>query len=346
MLILEFIVGLFILIIIHELGHYLACKAFRIPAEEFGIGFPPRVAKLFEWGGTQFTLNAIPLGGFVRIRGETDPNIPDGLMAANPWKRIAVYFSGPFMNLLAAVVLYTIIIMRLGMDDPRRLDVVMINRVDPGSPAEAAALQTGDIILKAEDQAIDSTEKLREIVYSHLGEPIELAVQRGEAVIDTTLVPRADPPEGEGPIGIVMGPPTIPVSLWVALPAGFNATYRHGEALVSLLFNFIRGENTGEGRLLGIKGMVDTYSSIREGDSPTGLPQDVDVMGFFTNLTVSLGLLNLFPIPALDGGRIFLVLPEIILRRRIPTRYQEVLIGVTFLLLLGLLLLVNVMEFF
>lgn len=346
MLILEFIIGLVILIIVHELGHYLAAKLFRIPVDEFGIGFPPRVAKLFVWGGTQFTLNAIPLGGFVNIRGQTDPNIPEGLMASNPWKRIAVYSAGPLMNILAAIVLYTIIIMRLGMDDPARLDVVMINRVDPDSPAEAAALQTGDIILKAEDVVIDSTEKLREVVYSHLGAPIQLEVQRGEAIITTTLVPRADPPQGEGPIGIVMGPPTIPVSLWVALPAGVNATYRHSEALILLLTNLVRGENTGEGRLLGIKGMVDTYSTIREGDSATGLPQDVDVMGFFTNLTVSLGLLNLFPIPALDGGRIFLVLPEIILRRRIPARYQEVLIGVTFLLLLGLLLLVNVMEFF
>jgi regulator of sigma E protease len=304
------------------------------------------VAKLFKWGDTEFTLNAIPLGGFVRIRGETDPNIPDGLMAANPWKRIGVFFAGPFMNLLAAVALYTIIIMRLGMDDPTRLNVVMINQVVAGSPAEEAALQVGDIILRAEDAVVDSTEKLRDVVYNHLGQPIELEIQRGEQILTTILTPRANPPAGEGPIGIVMGPPTLPVSLWVALPAGVNATYRHGEALIMLLTNLIQGRDTGEGRLLGFKGMADTYTSIREGDSSSGLPQEVDVMGFFTNLTVSLGLLNLLPIPALDGGRILLVLPEIILRRRIPKRYQEILIGVTLLLLMGLLLLVNILEFF
>ena len=92
--------------------------------------------------------------------------------------------------------------------------------------------------------------------------------------------------------------------------------------------------------------MVDTYSSIREGDSQSGLPEDIDILGFYTNLTISLGMLNLLPIPALDGGRVLLALPEIILRRRIPIRYQEILIGVTFLLLLGLLIFINVMEFF
>ena len=346
MLILEFAVGLAILIIVHELGHFLACRLFKIPVDEFGLGIPPRVATLFEWGGTKFTLNAIPLGGFVRPRGESNPEIADGLMAANPWKRIGVYLAGPLMNILAAIFLYTAIIMRLGMEDPERLDVVMISRVEAGSPAETAGLLVGDIILKAQDEPIDSTEKLRDIVYQNLGQAIKIEYQRGEMVASTTLPLRVKPPEGQGPMGIQMGPPTRPVSFFVALPAGVVATYRHSEALLSMLTNLVRGENNNQGRLLGFKGMVDTYSDIRAGDSPTGLPQEVDILGFFTSLTISLGLLNLVPIPALDGGRIFLALPEIILRRRIPTRTQEVLIGVTFVLLLSLLILVNVMEFF
>jgi regulator of sigma E protease len=346
MIIIEFIVGLAILVIIHELGHYIACRVFGISVDEFGIGFPPRLATLFEWAGTKFTLNVIPLGGFVRARGESDPSVPDGLMASNPWKRIGVYIAGPFMNILAAVGIYTLIIMRLGVEDPERLDVVMINRIEAGSPAEQAGLQVNDIILKANDQDIDSGTKLREVVYANLDVPVTLEIQRGQSVFTTELTPRSNPPPGQAPIGIAMGAPTIPVSLWVALPAGANATYRHGEALISLLTHLARGQDTGEGRLLGFKGMVDTYSTIREGDSPTGLPEGVDVLGFYTNLTISLGLLNLLPIPALDGGRVLLALPEIILRRRIPTRYQEILIGVTFLLLLGLLIFINVMEFF
>lgn len=346
MIIIEFVIGLAVLVIIHELGHYIACRLFGIPVDEFGIGFPPRLATLFEWGGTKFSLNAIPLGGFVRARGETDPSVPDGLMAANPWKRIGVYVAGPLMNILTAVVIYTVIIMRLGVEDPNRLDVVMVTLVERDSPAEQAGLQPEDIILKANDVLINSGEKLREVIYDNLDVPVTLQIQRGQEVITTELTPRSDPPPGQAPIGIAMGAPTIPVSPWVALPAGINATYRHGEALLSLLAHLAQGQNTGEGELLGIKGMVDTYSSIREGQSSSGLPQDVDVLGFYTNLTISLGLLNLLPIPALDGGRVLLTLPEIILRRRIPARYQEILIGVTFLLLLGLLLFINVREFF
>jgi len=346
MIILEFIIGLALLIIIHESGHFLACRLFKIPVDEFGLGFPPRVATLFEWGGTKFTLNAIPLGGFVRPRGESDLTVTDGLLASNPWKRIAVYFAGPFMNVLAAIVLYTIIFMRLGMSDPQRLDVVMINVVEPGSPAEQAGLQVGDILLKAQDVSITGNDTLREIVYQNLGKPIKIEYQRGDTIANTLLTPRANPPENQGPIGIQMGPPTIPVNVFKALPAGMVATYQHGEALLTLLTHFVEGKNTSEGQLLGFKGMVDTYSEIRQGDGPAGIPEVVNVLGFYTNLTVSLGLLNLLPIPALDGGRILLALPEIIFRRRIPTRYQEVLIGVTFLLLLGLLIVVNVMEFF
>ena len=346
MIIIEFVIGLAVLVIIHELGHYIACRLFGIPVDEFGIGFPPRLATLFEWGGTKFSLNAIPLGGFVRARGETDPTIPDGLMASNPWKRIGVYVAGPLMNILTAVIIYTVIIMRLGVEDPSRLDVVVITLIEHDSPAEQAGLHVDDVILKANDVVIDSGEKLREVVYANLDIPVRVEIQRGQEVITISLTPRSDPPPGQAPIGIAMGAPTIPVSLWVALPAGANATYRHGEALLSLLTHFAQGQDTGEGRLLGFKGMVDTYSSIREGQSSSGLPQDVDVLGFYTNLTISLGLLNLLPIPALDGGRVLLTLPEIILRRRIPTRYQEILIGVTFLLLLGLLLFINVREFF
>jgi len=346
MIILEFIIGLAVLVIIHELGHYIACKLFGIPVEEFGIGFPPRLATLFEWAGTKFSLNAIPLGGFVRARGENDPTIPDGLMAANPWKRIGVYIAGPLMNILTAVVIYTVIVMQLGMEDPNRLDVVMITLIEPGSPAEQSGLEVDDIILKANDQLITDSTHLREIIYANLDIPVTLEIQRGDEIRTISLVPRSNPPPGQAPIGIAMGAPTIPVSLWVALPAGANATYRHAEALITLLTHFARGQDTGEGRLLGIKGMVDTYSSIREGQSSSGLPQEVDILGFYTNLTISLGMLNLLPIPALDGGRVLLTLPEIILRKRIPTRYQEILIGVTFLLLLGLLLIINVREFF
>ena len=91
----QFIAGLAALIILHELGHFVVARLLKIPVEEFGTGFPPRLAKLFTAWGTDFTLNWIPLGGFVRPKGENDPNIPGGLAAASPWVRVAVWFAGP-----------------------------------------------------------------------------------------------------------------------------------------------------------------------------------------------------------------------------------------------------------
>src|SRR4030043_1422295 len=105
-LIVEFIFALGALIFIHEFGHFIACKLLKIEVEEFGFGYPPRALKLFTLGGTKFTLNWIPFGGFVRPKGENDPSIAGGMAAASPWKRIAVLLAGPTMNLLTAVILF------------------------------------------------------------------------------------------------------------------------------------------------------------------------------------------------------------------------------------------------
>ena len=110
----QFIIGLAILIFIHELGHFFAAKLFKVQVEEFGIGFPPRLVKLFKAGGTIFSLNCIPLGGFVRLKGENDPDIPGGLAAASPWVRLGVLLAGPLTNLLLGVVLAIILFYQMG----------------------------------------------------------------------------------------------------------------------------------------------------------------------------------------------------------------------------------------
>src|SRR5512139_2779013 len=98
-----FILGLAALIFIHELGHVIPARLLNVEVEEFGIDFPPRLTKLFEHKGTVFTLNWIPLGGFVRPKGENDPSVPGGLAAASPWVRLGVLVAGPMMNLLTGV---------------------------------------------------------------------------------------------------------------------------------------------------------------------------------------------------------------------------------------------------
>ena len=115
---------------VHELGHFFAARFFKVEVEEFGIGFPPRLATLFTSKGTRFTLNWIPLGGFVRPKGENDPSVPGGLAAANPWVRLGVLFAGPMMNILLGVILSVIVVYNLGEPDK-----VKIAEISPNSPA-------------------------------------------------------------------------------------------------------------------------------------------------------------------------------------------------------------------
>ena len=221
----EFVASLAALIIIHELGHFLAAKLFKVEVEEFGIGFPPRILTLFKAGGTVFSLNAIPLGGFVKPKGENDPTVEGGLAAAKPLVRIAVFLAGPTANILAAILLYAIIFSRLGIPDPNRLNEVQINAVASNSPAALAGLKLGDIITKVNDEQIDSPDELHDIVYANLGRELTIEYKRDGQLAVVRLTPRENPPEGQGAIGIVMGTPTIPLSPFVALPAGARATF-------------------------------------------------------------------------------------------------------------------------
>ncbi len=339
-----FIVALASLIVVHELGHFLAAKLSRIKVTEFGIGFPPRVARLFKLGETEFTLNAIPLGGFVRPAGENDPNVPGGLSAASPWTRIFVLISGPAMNILVALLLYAYIFLQLGKPD---LETVQIMDVAPASPAATVGLQSDDIVLQVNDEPIGSTEELHDQIYAHLGEPIEITYSRDGVTNTATLIPR-DPPPADGAIGISMGHPFIPISPSEALSVGSQAIWEQAGALIALPSRLLSGgANPDEGRLIGYKGMYDIYTQVREADAaPEGnLPPGVNTLSFFASISVSLGILNLLPVPALDGGRILFTLPEIIFRRRIPPAYENAVNLIGLALLLMLIVYINIQDF-
>jgi regulator of sigma E protease len=350
-LILEFAVALIALIVLHELGHFIACRLFKVEVEEFGLGIPPRAVTLFESGGTKFTLNWFPLGGFVRPKGENDPTIPGGLAAASPWVRLVVFLAGPTMNLLAGVILFAIMYTRFGLPEPI-YDHVLVSEVAPGSPADQAGLQACDQVVNVNGQTVDSTDLFHDIVYNNLGQPIQITYQRGGQLTEITLTPRPNPPEGEGAIGIVMGVALriAPVSLREAIPMGADATINYGRLLLSLPVRLLRRDIPPEqGRVVGFKGMYDLYQQVRTTDvmtiGCTPIPQSVNVLNFFATISVSLGILNLLPIPALDGGRIFFLLPEIVLRRRIPPQYENLVNFISFTILIVLLLYINLQDF-
>jgi regulator of sigma E protease len=163
--------------------------------------------------------------------------------------------------------------------------------------------------------------------------------------LTSSLTPRADPPAGQGPIGIVMGNPSQPVSLIEAIPTGFEATYLHSMAIIRLPFDLLSGNVESDmGRPVGIVGMINIYSDVREGELQPGLPVYLSILLFFTNISISLGLLNLFPFPALDGGRILFTLPEIIIRRRVPPEFENVIHLIGFGILLMLIIYITVQD--
>jgi regulator of sigma E protease len=419
--ILQLIIVLSALIILHEIGHFIGARLFKLEVDEFGIGIPPQMLRFWRRSGSfqigsshinipggikvlgdlevsmwvdatvqrhgdgnyrlsqlnvldpsvddltpkhelatdgtvqirgeitavnqgmLFTLNWLPLGGFVKIRGEGDPSVPDGLALSNPWKRLVVYAFGPLMNLLLGVVLYAVIVSQLGMPD---VSQVLVMEVAEGSPAESAGLQDGDRILDIAGTSINSMNTIHEVISANLGVETQLTLLRGDETRVVSLVPREDPPEGQGAIGIVMGNPTEPISWFEALPLGAASTYNHSIALITLPAQVARGVITPEqARLVGYKGMYDIYQNVQERELAPGAPQSLNTIWFFTIITISLGILNLLPIPALDGGRILFVLPEIILRRRIPIQVQNLINMVSFTLMILLFVYINIMDF-
>lgn len=334
----EFLLALSFLLFVHELGHFLVGKFFGIHAEEFGFGYPPKLVKLFNLAGTDFTLNLIPFGAFVRFKGEMDPDEPGGLYAANKWKRLGTLLAGSFMNLLTGVILFAIIISQTGMPQP---EIVQIATVESGSPAAEAGILTGDQIIAIEDTEVDGLQIVSQITQLNLGETVELELLRNEEIIVVTLVPRLDPPEGQGAMGIVMQNPIEDVGFFRAIPAGMQLGYLQFRQLLSVPGMLIRGEVQGEdARLLSPKGIFDVYSQVREEARPAEQSQPglafLNIAWFFAIISMSLGFTNLLPIPALDGGRILFIIPELLTGKRIPSKYENMvhMIGYTALLIL------------
>jgi len=340
--ILQFIGVLASLIILHEVGHFLACLIFGVKVEEFGIGFPPRIAKLFEFRGTEYTLNWIPLGGFVKPLGESQPEIEGGLAASKPLVRIGVYLAGPIMNLLAAVVIYSIVFSQLGVPD---MSVIEVQEIAQNSPAQEAGLLPGDQILSINEYEADSYEALRAEIYAHLGEEIQIEYLRDGNIDLINLVPRENPPENQGAIGIVMTSPVREISWFQALPLGISATGQHSLAVMRLPGQLIRGTGEAAGRPVGYKGMYDIYEGAKEQQLLPGTSPTINVLLFVVSITISLGILNLLPIPALDGGRILFVLPELIFGKRVSQKVQNAVNAVGFISVLLLLIYFNILDF-
>jgi regulator of sigma E protease len=335
-----FVVVLGILILGHELGHFLVAKWRGVKIEEFGIGFPPRLATLFIAGGTEYTLNWIPFGGFVRPAGENDPDIPDGLAGSSKLTRTLVLIAGPAANILLAFVAFLFAFKFAAPD----VDRVLITDVVQGSPAQTSGIQPGDIVEEVGGVSIDSFQSLQTVIADSLGEPIHFSLLREGEYVEIELVPREEFPEGQGPIGATLGYPPDQLGWLESAGLSVDSIRAQVMAIIQLPGRIISGAaSEQETRVAGLKGIHDMIAWASDIDQSAQRPFfTLNIVGV---ISVGLAVANMLPIPALDGGRLVFVMIEAIIGRRISPRLEGLAHAVGFVLLLVLMVYFNLQDF-
>jgi regulator of sigma E protease len=217
-----FLVGiptLAVLILVHEVGHFWAGRWMKVRIDEFGFGMPPKIRTLFTRNGVEYTLNWIPLGGFVRFAGEEDPEVKDGLSQKKPWRRVIVLTAGAFMNLLLGFLLFT----GLAMYGHQEIvsDEVGIYRVEPNSPAVGAEVHVGDIVTAINGKPVTSFDDLRVETLLNRGFTVTLTLERDGQALTRQLTPRKEYDEStEGPLGVRLAYYEAPVTVQWILEGG------------------------------------------------------------------------------------------------------------------------------
>ena len=368
------------LVFVHELGHFLTAKRFGIKVLEFGFGFPPRLFGV-RYGETIYSINAIPLGGFVRMLGEEDPTDERSFARQSVMRRSIVLCAGSFMNFVIPIVIFTVLFI---LPQDVAIGTVTISGVAPRSPAAEAGIRPGDHVLAVNGERVRNHLELIERVMVNLGSETELTLRRGSIVtglgqsIDAsvvesvTVVPRLNPPElkvvvdvtdpetqvsvrearrynagltagdtlSQGAVGVIIGTSNVRVveerqPLLDSVP---SAVGRMRDVLVLTKNGFHRWAVGGPDP--GITGPIGIAQV-------TGQVAEAGVSPFFelvALISISLGILNILPIPALDGGRLMFVIIEWVRRGKRISPQRE---GLVHLMGFGLLIgLIAVISFF
>lgn len=336
MLIAVIIISLSILIFIHELGHFLAAKFFKVPVSEFGIGFPPRLFGR-KLGGTVYSINVLPFGGFVKIEGDDDGPADDERSFAGiaAWKKVVILSAGVAMNIFLGWIVLSAIFMA---GTPQYL---MIAEVATGSPAEAAGIMEGDIIIKTEyfsegEHRIITdpvtAEGFIDLVSLAGEDPVTLSIVREKESLEVVLSGRLNPPPGEGSLGIAISEIGFFKRPFLSsLKEGLLATALTLKLVVVGFYQIITGFFIDPDIIRNVAGPVGIFGiAMRTGE--LGLVFLFQLMAF---ISINLAVINLAPFPALDGGRILFLAIEKIRGAAISLKTQHVfnLIGFTILII-------------
>ena len=371
------------LVLFHELGHFATAKLFGIKVLEFGFGFPPKLFGI-PFRGTIYSVNLIPLGGFVRMLGEEDPTDPQSFARQAIGKRMIVLAAGSAMNMLLPVVIFTIL---FALPHETLLGgSVIVTSVAPSSPAQEAGLRVGDVILAVDGEAVTSPSDLIALAKNRGGEPIVLSLRKASGVTGLAsspefmtsqtvrVVPRTDPPRlkvvdqvtnpqtqvsvadasrydsnlgvgdtmTQGAIGVMIGltnakfgMTTEPV--WTAVISAVKTIWY----VLSFTWSGIAaGISTGTNP--GIAGPVGIAQATGEIVEERGFSQVYQMAAI---LSISLGVLNMLPIPALDGGRFMFVVIEWVRRgKRVSPKKEGLVHLVGFAVLIGLILVITFFD--
>ena len=324
------------LIFFHELGHFLMATGLGIRVQEFGLGLPPRLLKLGEWRGTAFTLNWIPLGGFVRPVGEFDPAVADGLAASAAWKRAAVFAAGPSANLLVG---YWVLVVAFMLGWPDQVKVV---GVLPGSPAEVAGLRADDVLLRANELTIHDPREWAALVAENIGRPVQLEVQRGAEIVPLAIIPQTEWSSDKRPTGLDLTRVTVRYALPGASRRAVERIALQMHETIMVPVRVLRDElKSDEARLSGLVGLKQISDKILE-EALRGRTL-YPVLNLTALISVALGFMNLLPIAALDGGRIAFAGLELLRGRPVNARREKLvhMIGMAAILSLMVVLVVQ-----
>ena len=359
MAIIIFIIMLSVLVFVHELGHFMMAKLFKVRVDEFGMGFPPRAVKLFKRGETEYTLNWIPFGGFVKIYGEdsldkNDPDYKRSLVSKSWWKQIIILIAGITMNIILAWLLFSGSYMigapttASSLQNPSQLQNPVLTVLDVlgKSPADVAGLKAGDKILKVSSQTAilsnaSSDAFVQFIQTTKSGQSVDLHILRGKTQEDITVIPNGTTVPGKQAIGVAVDLVGIyHTPFFKSFAEGAQTTYLTAKGTVVAFGNLISGEFHGKGGLDSLTGPVGLV----------GVVGDAERIGFVyviiltAIISINLAIINLIPFPALDGGRILFVIIEKIIRRPLPQKAVEWANTIGFFLLIALMLVVTVKD--
>lgn len=352
------IVGLILfvlLIVVHEYGHFLVAKRNGVEVEEFGIGFPPKVAGkkmgkgIFE---SYYTINLLPLGGFVKLKGENDADTRKGsLGAASLWVKAKIMLAGVVMNLVAAAVILTILSwigvpqavdnqFAIDSDTSISTQKVLISEPVEDSPADLAGFQAGDEIVSIAGASISTADELREATESNAGQTVDIAINSAgaERVESVTLNEGGD----DGFLGVIPAEIVLERSTWSAPIRGVGLTLQF--------------------TALTIQGLLDTLGSLFSGNvaeageqvsGPIGifnLLQDGTLIGvefvllIIALLSVTLAVMNTLPIPGLDGGRLALILVFRAMKKKLTPELEQRIVATGMIFLFALIILITVVD--